>query len=83
MSVTIDMPPGLEASLSSQAQALGMPLEDYVRGLLANEPAAPGRPTLSGAERAAMWRAGVEGLPRTPPLADDAIDRSGLYDTRG
>lgn len=83
MSVTIDMPPGLEASLSARAQERGVPLEEYIRGLFTGELDAPGRPALSGAERAALWRAGVAGLPRTPPLPGEAIDRSGLYDMRG
>ncbi len=38
---------------------------------------------LSAAERAAEWRASVEGLPLVPPLSDAAISRESIYDPRG
>jgi hypothetical protein len=38
---------------------------------------------LSPAERAAAWRASVEGLPLVPPLSDAAISRESIYGLRG
>jgi len=35
------------------------------------------------AERAAAWRESTRGLPRTPPLSDDAISRESTYGDRG
>lgn len=46
-----------------------------------HEQQAPARAApLSPAERAAAWRASVEGLPILPPLSDAAISRETIYD---
>ena len=37
MSVTIDLPPVLEASLTAQAAARGIPLAEHLRHLLAEQ----------------------------------------------
>jgi hypothetical protein len=37
----------------------------------------------SPAERAALWRASVTGLPDTAPLSDEAISRESIYSARG
>jgi hypothetical protein len=42
-----------------------------------------GRKPMTPAERAALWRQSAAGLPRTPPLPDEAVTRENLYDTRG
>ena len=40
MSVTIDLPPEIEASLAAQAAARGMPLAEHLRHLLAEQASA-------------------------------------------
>ena len=72
MTVTIELPPEVEASLVAQAQARGVPLPQYVSDLLR-------RQVLSPEERAAAWRESVKDLPHTPPLLDEAISRESLY----
>jgi hypothetical protein len=81
MTVTIELRPEVEASLASLAAEQGISLTQYVRRLL--EEQIPGQVTLSPAERANLWRESVKGLPRTPPLSDDAISRDSIYDARG
>jgi hypothetical protein len=81
MTVTIELPPEIEASLAAQAAAQGISLQQYLRHLL-EEQVPQGKP-VTPAERAAFWRQSTTGLPRTPPLPDDAISRDTLYDTRG
>jgi len=81
MTVTIELRPEVEASLASLAAEQGISLTQYVRRLL--EEQIPGQVMLSPAERANLWRESVKGLPRTPPLSDDAISRDSIYDARG
>jgi hypothetical protein len=83
VTVTIELSPEIEADLAILAAAHGLPLPEYVQKLIADQ--MPGREakTLSPAERAAAWRASVEGLPIRPPLSDEAISRDSIYDARG
>jgi hypothetical protein len=68
MSVTIDLPPEIEASLAAQAAARGVPLAEYLRHLLAEQAdAAMAKGTRkTSEERAKLWR-DVSGLPETKP----------------
>ena len=84
MSVTIDLPPDLEANLAAQAAARGVPLAEHLRHLLAEQ---AGAATAKGTrktpeERAKLWR-DVSGLPETKPLSDEAISRESIYAERG
>lgn len=81
MTILVDLRPDIEAALASLAAAQGITLEQYVSHLLEGQVTRPG--PLSPIERAALWRAGVQGLPPTPPLSDEAISRESIYDTRG
>jgi len=83
MSVLIELPPEIEASLAAQAEAQGVPLSEYLRHLLEDQVSAGEGGALSPAERAAAWRESVRGLPDTPPLSDEAISRESIYDARG
>jgi hypothetical protein len=80
MSVTIDLPPEIEASLRAQAVARGVSLAEHLRLLLvaqASGSVARERP----AERVKLWR-DVSGLPNTKPLSDEAISRESIYSER-
>lgn len=83
MSMTIELPPELEAGLAAQAKAQGVPLPDFVRQVLEERALATASGALSPALRVAAWRASVAGLPHTPPLSDEAISREAIYDVRG
>ncbi len=81
MTVTIELRPEIEAGLASLAAEQGVSLTQYVRRLL--EEQVSGQVTLSPTERTNLWRESVKGLPRTPRLSDDAINRDSIYDARG
>ena len=83
MTITIKLSPEIEAGLATLAAARGLALPDYLQRLLEEQVRAPETAALSPAERAAAWRESVKGLPRTPPLSDEAISRERLYDSRG
>jgi hypothetical protein len=83
MTVTIELPPEMEASLVAQAQAQGLPLPQYLQHLLREQIPAHAGVAGSPAERAAAWRESVKGLPHTPPLSDEAIGRESIYGDRG
>jgi Post-segregation antitoxin CcdA len=83
MTVTIELPPEVEAGLVAQAQALGVPLSQYLEHLLREQVPQLSSASLSPAERAAAWRESAKGLPHTPPLSDQAISRESIYSDRG
>ena len=81
MTVVVELRPEIEAALATLAAEQGVSLEQYVSRLLESQ--IPDQTPLSPAERAAAWREAVNGLPRTPPLSDEAISRESIYETRG
>jgi hypothetical protein len=83
MTVTIELPPDLEAGLLAQASAEGLPLLQYVQCLLREQFPAGETALMTPVERAAAWRESVAGLPHTPPLSDRAISRGSIYDDHG
>lgn len=82
MTVTIQLPSDIEADLIAQARAHGLDLSQYVERVLRQQIPSRGTPLLP-AERAAAWRESTRGLPHTPPLSDDAINRESIYGDRG
>jgi hypothetical protein len=83
MTVTIELPPEIEAEVIALADAQGLPVAEYVQHLLLEQvPVRPGA-SVSPTERAALWRESVKGLPHTPPLSDEAISRENIYGDRG
>ena len=84
MTVRIELPAEVEASLVAQAQAHGMGLPEYVETVLREQATPVDRgASMTPAERAAAWLEGTKDLPHTRPLSDEAISRESLYDTRG
>jgi hypothetical protein len=83
MTVTIELPPEIEAGLLAQAKAEGLPLPIYVQRLLQTQFPAVATALMTPAERAAAWRESVVGLPHTPPLSDQAISRESIYGAPG
>jgi hypothetical protein len=82
MSVTIDLPPEIEASLAAQAAARGVPLAEHLRHVLAEQAGASKTARKTLEERIRLWR-DVSGLPETQPLSDEAISRESIYAERG
>jgi len=82
MSITIDLPPDIEASLKAQAEARGVPLADHLHRLLAEQAGVSEAKRKTPEERARHWRESVAGLPDTKPLSDEAISRESIYAER-
>ncbi len=83
VTVTIELPPELEAGLRAQAKARGLPLTQYLQRVLLEQAPARTAAGLSPTGRAAAWRDAAKGLPHTPVLSDEAISRETLYAARG
>jgi hypothetical protein len=82
MTLTIQLPPDIEADLVARARAQGLDLSRYVEHVLREQVPRSGS-VLSPSERAEAWRQSTRGLPHTPPLSDDAISRESIYGDRG
>lgn len=83
MTITIQLPPDIEADLIAQAKAQDLDLPRYVERVLRERVPSHKDATLTPAERAEAWRQAALGLPHTPPLSDEAISRESIYNDRG
>lgn len=79
MSITVELDSDVEARLRVQAAAEGVPVQEYVAGLIRR--AANGlsseQPTL--AEFEADWRRFADGLDHIAPLPAEAFSREAMY----
>jgi len=83
MTITIELPPEIEAGLAALAAKQGMALPDYLQHLIEEQMPPREAASLSPGERARFWRESAKGLPHTPPLSDAAVSRESFYDARG
>jgi hypothetical protein len=83
MTITIELPPDIEAGLAAIAAEQGMALADYLQHLLEEQVPPRKAAALSPADRAHLWRESAKGMPHTPPLSDEAVRRESFYDARG
>lgn len=83
MTITLDIPPELEASLVAEAQARGLSLETYVKELL--QQAVRARLTADSARRMSYeewernFEAFIDSFPQQPLLSDHAVNRESIY----
>jgi len=83
MTIRIELPPELEASLAALAAKEGLALPQYVRQLLEEKVPVHGAISLTPPERARIWRESAKDVPPSPPLSDEAVGRESFYDARG
>ncbi len=83
MTVTIELPPEVEAGFAALAAKQGVALPDYLLHLLEEWMPPRKSASLSPDERARLWRKSSKGMPHTPPLSDEAVSRESFYDARG
>ena len=83
MTITIELPPEIEAGFAALAAARGVTLQVYLQHLLEEQIPARIILPMSPAERGAAWRESAKKFPHTPPLSDEAISRENLYAERG
>jgi hypothetical protein len=93
MTVTIELPPDIEAGLLAQAQAEGLAVSEYVQNLVRGQIGR--RPATSSAARTADEMAPEEWLRQfrawtdshadrnLPVLSDEAMGRESIYGDRG
>ena len=77
----IDVSPETEHNLKAMAQQRGLSIDLYLREVLEREAKAIDA-IQSGEAKAAAFLAWADSFPDTPPLSDDAINRSSLYPDR-
>jgi hypothetical protein len=83
MTITIELPPNIEASLAAMAAEQGMALPDYLQHVLEEQVPPRKAASLSPTDRARLWRDSAKGMPHTSPLSDEAVSRESFYDARG
>ena len=82
MSITIELPPEVEARLAAEARERGFPLATYVQSLLirASHPAPPEPKQLSREEFEASLDRMAKFSDKIPSLPIEAFSRDSLYD---
>jgi hypothetical protein len=81
MTVTIELPPDVEAFYVAEALARGVPLERHLTNRLIDQ--APAALAITPQERARAFVEWAESHRDTPPLSDEAISRESIYAKRG
>jgi hypothetical protein len=90
MTLTIEMPPDIEAGVLAQAQAEGVAVSDYLQNLVREQivaklgNSAPGRPAyeLSPEEWGKQFETWADSFPAAPSIPDEALSRENLYPDR-
>ena len=83
MTITIELPPEVEAGFAALAAKQGVALPDCLLHLLEEQMLPSKTASLSPGERARLWRESAKGMPYSPPLSDAALSRESFYDLRG
>lgn len=80
MTITLELLPAVEASLTAQAHAQGMELSTYVQRLLEQQAGIKGvKERMSSQELEARLDALAKGSENLPDLPLEAITREGIY----
>jgi hypothetical protein len=80
MTLTLELPPEVEADLSAQAQESGLPLHAYVENLLKHQVGPAGaKPTMSIDQFEAELDALAEDSENLPDLPAELLRRENLY----
>jgi hypothetical protein len=81
MTVTLNLNPETEARVIAQAEAKGMPVEQFLLSVVESV-LAPAQNPLSANERAEAFEAWSAGHRPTTALSDHAVSRDGMYEGR-
>jgi hypothetical protein len=80
MTIKIEFPREIEASLAAFTAEHRIALLDYLKHLLEEQVIPHRAASLSPAERARLWRESAKGLPYTQPVSNEAVGRESFYD---
>ena len=83
MTVTLDLPPKLEASLAAQAEARGITIDALLKQWLASFAEGPIPPPKRSIVDIEQWEKDLDEwldtVPELPTLSDEAISRESIY----
>ena len=82
MSITLNLDPAVENSLSILAQERGLSLSEYLLEVVDREATRATVPRMSGEEKAQAFLKWADSFPDVPLLSDEAISRANLYPDR-
>ena len=79
MTITLDLPPELEARFVAEAKAKGVPVGEVVKAYLLRQHAQSRPVQMSAEEFDTAWDELLDSLPDIPTLSDEAISRESIY----
>jgi hypothetical protein len=80
MTITLELPPELEARFVAEAKSQGLSVADVVRAYLSNAAPLRGATNLSAADVERGFDEAADLIPAgLPPLSDEALSRDSIY----
>jgi hypothetical protein len=80
MTITLELPPDLEARLLAEANARGLSVDEIVKGYLYHLRPADPRRRLSATEIDQAFEQAADLIPEgVPPLSNEAMNRESIY----
>ena len=79
MTLILKLEPDVEAGLGALASAKGLPVDLYVRSLLAQFATPTSSAEMTPEQKATAFEQLIEGLPEIPVLSDEAMSRDAIY----
>ncbi|MFN0171975.1 MAG: hypothetical protein ACKV22_36680 [Bryobacteraceae bacterium] len=79
MTITLDLPPEIEARFIAEAQATGVPVGEVVKAYLLQRTPPVSTMNLSLEEWDKAWDDLLDSMPDIPTLSDEAISRESIY----
>jgi hypothetical protein len=80
MTITLELPPDLEARFVAEAMAKGVPVDEVVKAYLYHAPPESSRKQLTAEEVDRGLEEAADLLPDgIPPLSDEAMSRESIY----
>ena len=79
MTISLELPPDLEARFLAEAKVQGVPIADVVKAYLLRHRAQSQPAQMSPEEFDQAWDELLDSLPENPSLSDEAISRESIY----
>jgi hypothetical protein len=80
LTITLELPPDLEARLVAEAKAKGVPVDEVIKAYLYHAPHARSTGRISAAELDRCFDEAADVIPEgTAPLSEEAVSRESIY----
>ena len=79
MTVTLELPPEVEASFVAQARAKGVPIDAFLQDYLIQHAPPVELLQMSTEEWERAFEEWADSFPDVPPLSDEAVSRESIY----